>query len=229
MKKDALYLPIILVVLVIAGILLFTQTEAEREANQTQEQAEQALEDAGEEAAQNLSQAEENLENAAQEAGQEIEDGIDTVQNRLGAAWETTQENAVELGAEISQDFEALGDEIQEGAVFALTDQVFIDGGYYFEIESFEKTGSTALIEVSLENDSGQAVRFDPADFYLVDSEGNRYDDLTLVDSEVEVELLSSDEFIYTLEVTGLPEAELFLLTYEPNFSNARIIYSLND
>ena len=229
MKKDALYIPIILVVLVIAGILLFTQTETEREANEAQEQAEQMLEENVEEAGDELAQTENELENAAEEAGDEITSGLNTVENRLGAAWEATQEAAVGLGQEISTEFTGLADTIQEGAVFTLTDQVFIDGGYYFEVEDFEKVGDTAQIGVSLENDSDMTVEFDPNDLYLVDAEGNRYDNLTLVDREVEVELLSGNEYIYVLEATGLPESDLFLLTYEPNFANAKIIYSLND
>ena len=229
MKKDALYIPIILIVLVIAGILLFTQSEAEREANQMQEQAEQSLEQAADEAGDELAEAENELENAAEEAGDEITSGLNTVENRLEATWDATQAAAVDLGQEISAEFTGLANTIQEGAVFTLTDQVFIDGGYYFEVEDFEKVGDTAQVSVSLENDSNQTVEFDPNDLYLVDAEGTRYDNLTLVDTEVELELLSGNEYIYTLEATGLPESDLFLLTYEPNFASAKIIYSLDD
>ena len=229
MKKDALYIPSILIVLVIAGILLFTQSEAEREANQMQEQAEQSLEQAADEAGDELAEAENELENAAEEAGDEITSGLNTVENRLEATWDATQAAAVDLGQEISAEFTGLANTIQEGAVFTLTDQVFIDGGYYFEVEDFEKVGDTAQVSVSLENDSNQTVEFDPNDLYLVDAEGTRYDNLTLVDTEVELELLSGNEYIYTLEATGLPESDLFLLTYEPNFASAKIIYSLDD
>ena len=229
MKKDALYIPIILIVLVIAGILLFTQSEAEREANQMQEQAEQSLEQGVDEVGDELAAVENDLENAAEEAGDDLESGLNTIENRLGEAWETTQATAVNLGQELSSEFTGLANTIQEGAVFTLTDQVFIDGGYYFEVEDFEKVGDTAQVSVSLENDSDQTVEFDPSDVYLVDAEGNRYDNLTLVDTEVELELLSGNEYIYTLEATGLPESDLFLLTYEPNFANAKIIYSLDD
>ena len=230
-SKNTIISIVIIALIALVAILLFTQTDTEKEVNEAQDEATTAI---AEETAQTADELEAGTEEAFEEAGELAQNTGDAIKgatsaavNRLGDAYDATLDEAQEAADALTDSFAALGEEIDDEVVFDINDEVYLDGGYYLEVEDYALESGIARIQFSIENESGNTVLVDPTNSYLVNSAGDRFNNPTFVDAEIERELLSSDEYLYTVQFSDIEPGEALLFVFNPGFTGEKAIFRL--